>query len=270
VQRLAHRTVRRGCALVACRDARRAIRRATPLADHDHARGDAGTHPQWLDERPAADSGNVTRKCERCPDGALGIVFMGARIAEIGDESIRGALRDDPAMPPNHVRGAVVVRRHDFGQVFRIQVRRQRPGAGDAGGQDRQLPPFRRAGACNCRGRKQTGSVLRGHACIAIACLRCGSGGLAHFRDETQSLARDGPDHPLLCAGVADGAAERSDPAAERGLRNDPALPDRREHLVLADDARTIEDQEMEEVEDLRLHRDTGALTPQFPSPGIE
>ena len=63
-------------------------------------------------------------------------------------------------------------------------------------------------------------------------------------------------DEALAFAAVADGAARRADTGTQRRLRNDPALPDRIDQLVLADDPVAVADQEEQQVEHLRLDPD--------------
>ncbi len=73
--------------------------------------------------------------------------------------------------------------------------------------------------------------------------------------DEAHALARNGADQFLLLAAVADRLARGIDAAGQRRIRHDPAAPDRRDEIVLADDAVAIFDQENQEVEHLRLDR---------------
>jgi hypothetical protein len=70
------------------------------------------------------------------------------------------------------------------------------------------------------------------------------------------TLAGDRSDHLLLFAGIADGAPSRIDPAAERGLRDDPTLPNSSEQIVLGNDPVPVLDEVDENVEDLGLYMD--------------
>ena len=74
-----------------------------------------------------------------------------------------------------------------------------------------------------------------------------------HIADESDALARDGSDQPLLLAAVADRPARSVDTAGKRRIRHDPAAPDRGEQIVLADDTLAILHEIDEQIEDLRL-----------------
>ena len=56
-----------------------------------------------------------------------------------------------------------------------------------------------------------------------------------------------------LSPGIADRLAGGGDPAAQGGFRDNPAIPDGVEDLVLADDAVVVLQQESQEIEYLRL-----------------
>ena len=80
-----------------------------------------------------------------------------------------------------------------------------------------------------------------------------------HVADETETLARDGADQCLVLAAVADGLARGVNAAGEGRFRDDAAMPDRRNQIVLADHAVAVLDQKDQEIEHLRLERN------QFP-----
>src|SRR5258708_38166019 len=89
----------------------------------------------------------------------------------------------------------------------------------------------------------------------------------AHSTDEAEALARDGADQLLLLAAVADRLARGVDAAGQRRIRHDPAAPDRRDEIILADDALAILHQVDQEIEHLRLDRDPRAAPVQL-APG--
>src|ERR1700760_3589713 len=66
---------------------------------------------------------------------------------------------------------------------------------------------------------------------------------LTHLADETDTLARQRPDQPLLGPAIADGAADRAETRVQRRFGNDPSAPDRPHQFVPADDALTVADQ---------------------------
>jgi hypothetical protein len=63
---------------------------------------------------------------------------------------------------------------------------------------------------------------------------------------------------------IAYGTACRIDPRAEVRFGNDAPVPYGGKQIVLADDALTIADEVLEEVEDLRLEGDQRAAAPQL------
>jgi len=87
---------------------------------------------------------------------------------------------------------------------------------------------------------------------------------LVYRADEANTLARDGPDQPLLIATVAD------DTAVERRIRNDPAAPDRSDKIVLTNHAVAVLDEIQQQVEHLRLKRDELGAPPKLPAIRIE
>jgi hypothetical protein len=82
--------------------------------------------------------------------------------------------------------------------------------------------------------------------------------------DEAKAPARDGSDHLLVSAAVADGLSGGVDAASQRGFRHDPAAPDRSDQIVLADDAVPILRQVSQQIEHLRLDMDGTPGAPQF------
>jgi hypothetical protein len=78
---------------------------------------------------------------------------------------------------------------------------------------------------------------------------------LKHLADETDTLADDRADQPLLLTGVADDSPGGADTARNGRVRNDPPAPDRSQQIVLADHPVSVSDEEFQEVENLRFHR---------------
>jgi hypothetical protein len=71
-----------------------------------------------------------------------------------------------------------------------------------------------------------------------------------------------GANEGLIVAAVAERAARRADTGAERRLRDDAALPDGLDQLVLAHDSLAVLHQENDQVEHLRLDVNDRAGTP--------
>ena len=74
--------------------------------------------------------------------------------------------------------------------------------------------------------------------------------------DHLEAAARDRADDPLVAAGVADGVARGVDPRADRGLRDDPPLPDRLDEPVFGHEGAGVLGQQVQDVEDLGLDGD--------------
>jgi hypothetical protein len=108
------------------------------------------------------------------------------------------------------------------------------------------------------------------HGCRGRRALCLGSRFLANIADETESLARDGAYPALLLAAVTDSAACRIDPRCDRRIRNNAPVPHRGEQVVPADDAIAIANQELKEVEHLRLDRDQPRSRTQLAPLAIE
>ena len=91
-----------------------------------------------------------------------------------------------------------------------------------------------------------------------------------HVADEAKTLARDGADHGLILAAVADRLARGVDPARQRRFGDDAAVPDRLDQIVLGDDVVAVFDQVNQQIEHLRLDRDALAAAGQFAEVDIE
>src|SRR4029453_4221493 len=93
---------------------------------------------------------------------------------------------------------------------------------------------------------------------------------LLYCADEANSLARDGPNQPLLIATVADRFAGGIDTAVKSRVRHDSAAPNRSDKIVLANHAITVLDEIQQQVEHLRLKRDELRSPPKLPAIRIE
>ena len=85
-----------------------------------------------------------------------------------------------------------------------------------------------------------------------------------HVADEAKALSRDGADHGLILAAVADRPARGVDPARQRGFGDDAAIPHRLDQIVLGDDVVAVFDQMNQEIEHLRLDRHALAAAGQL------
>ena len=57
-----------------------------------------------------------------CPDGPLGVVLMGLRIAEIDEHAVAHIFGHEPAEATHGLGDAFLVGRNDFAQVFRVHA----------------------------------------------------------------------------------------------------------------------------------------------------
>ena len=92
----------------------------------------------------------------------------------------------------------------------------------------------------------------------------------ADLPHEPKTLARDGADHSLILAGVADRGARGVDAAGQRRFGDDAAVPDALDQIVLGDDAVAVLDEVDQQIEHLRLDCDILAAAGEFAHAGIE
>jgi hypothetical protein len=92
----------------------------------------------------------------------------------------------------------------------------------------------------------------------------------ANGTDETQALARDCADEFLLRAAVPDRPSGSVDAAAQCGIGNDSAAPNRSNELVFTDDAITVLYQVNQKVKNLWLHGKSIGSVAQFTPIGIK
>jgi hypothetical protein len=103
---------------------------------------------------------------------------------------------------------------------------------------------------------------------LRARCPRCQARG--HLADETDSLARDGPDQPLLVAIVVDRAPHRIDAAGQRRVGDHASVPDGIEQIVPRHHTVAVADQVVQEIEDLRLDGNQGTGPAQLAAVGIK
>src|SRR5215467_4252877 len=93
---------------------------------------------------------------------------------------------------------------------------------------------------------------------------------LVDSADETDPLAWDGTNEPLLLAVVADRVSRGIDPAVQRRVRDDPSSPHQFDEIIAADDAVAAFQQVNQQVEHLRLHRNRFIATAKLSKTGIK
>ena len=118
---------------------RRAL--ADQVADHDQTGGDPDPHLQPRIGR-GVETGHRLDQRQTGPHRPLGIVLVGARIAEIGEHPVAHVLGDKPAATLDDRGGAAVIAADHRPQILRVEPRRQRRRADQIAEQHRQLPPL--------------------------------------------------------------------------------------------------------------------------------
>ena len=145
------------------------------IADHDNAGGDADANLELADSHvEPSDCGDDV---EAGAHGPLGIVFVGARKAEINQHAVAHVFRDETVEAANHLGHAAVIGADHLAQLFGIEPRRQRRRADEVAEHHRQLPPF------GLRLGRRTGSLRR------LFVSRRGRGALAQRRDRFEEPA---------------------------------------------------------------------------------
>src|SRR5262245_50978784 len=87
---------------------------------------------------------------------------------------------------------------------------------------------------------------------------------VVNVADKTKSALVQRAYEALVAAAVAERAPCRADAGAQRRLRDDAALPNHVDQLVLADDPIAVANQVNEQIEHLRLEVNDGAGAPQL------
>src|SRR5262245_35533663 len=88
---------------------------------------------------------------------------------------------------------------------------------------------------------------------------------LRYYAVEPVAAARNRMDEPLPCCIVIDGAPRRTDSAGNRGIRNDAAIPDSFDQVVLGNHPAGMADEVEQQIEDLRFYVCGRGAVPQFP-----
>ena len=79
-----------------------------------------------------------------------------------------------------------------------------------------------------------------------------------------EATALQCPNVKLICSVIAEHSPGAIDATGERSFRDGPAIPDRVDQLIFADNPIMVAHQMNNEIEDLRLDVDGCALTSQF------
>ncbi len=118
--------------------------------------------------------------------GALGIIFMGARVAKVDEQTIAEILRDVPLKALDDLGGGLLIGAHYMTQVFGVELLAQPGGVDQIAEQHRQLPSF---------GFRSATSERWERGCSAV-----GGGWKAHIGSLAQDTVRGcppPPDEPL-------------------------------------------------------------------------
>ena len=91
-----------------------------------------------------------------------------------------------------------------------------------------------------------------------------------HFADEAEALAVHRPDQPLRLAVVANQAPDLLDARRDGAIADRPAVPDRGDQLVLADQPVAVLDQQEQQREHLRLDGDRTIVLKQLEPAQVE
>src|SRR5262249_61172490 len=106
------------------------------IADHDQARRDPNTRPERLLDTQLAD--RLDDRQSR-PDGTLGIILMGVRIAEIDEHPIAHVPGHEAVEPGDRLRAALIIGADYRTQILWVERGRERGRANEAGQHNRQL-----------------------------------------------------------------------------------------------------------------------------------
>jgi hypothetical protein len=90
------------------------------VADHDQAGCNANADRKRF-HSVRLESRNGGSDIERCPHGALGIVFMRTRIAEIGQYPVAPEIREEAVVTLHHASAGCVIGIHHSAHVLRIE-----------------------------------------------------------------------------------------------------------------------------------------------------
>ena len=93
---------------------------AGKAADNNQAGANADANFQPFACLEVADGLDLSQACAH---RALGIIFMGSRIAEIGQHAIAHVSSDKAIVPADRLGGALLVCTQDLAQVLRVEAR---------------------------------------------------------------------------------------------------------------------------------------------------
>ena len=144
------------------------------VADDHRPGGDADPHRELDPGRPA-DCGIQLRHriddIETRPHRALGLVLMGARVAEIDEDAVAHVLRNKAVVAPDRRAAPVLERRDDIAQILGVHPGRECGRSHQVAKHHGQLAAlglgWRRCGRrhrcwCRCQGRGRRGGTERG------------------------------------------------------------------------------------------------------------
>jgi hypothetical protein len=100
------------------------------------------------------------KDAESCSDGALGVVLVGPRKAEIGEHAVAEVLRNVALEPPDLTGHGDLVGPQQLPHVFGIECSRQRGRAYKIAEQHGQLPPLNGQSTCLCAGGRVIGAEI--------------------------------------------------------------------------------------------------------------
>jgi hypothetical protein len=99
------------------------------IADDDRSGGDADPHRELDPGLPAGCGIQLRHRLddvETRPRRALGLVLMGARVAEINQDAVAHVLGDKPVVAPDRGTATALIRRDDIAQIFGVHPGRER------------------------------------------------------------------------------------------------------------------------------------------------
>jgi hypothetical protein len=91
-----------------------------------------------------------------------------------------------------------------------------------------------------------------------------------HRGYKPKSLAGNSADQALRFPAVSNRMPDSSNPAADRGFRDNAAAPDHRDQLVFAYNAFAVGDKILQKIKDLGLDRDQLGSAPELPAVSVQ
>ena len=115
---------------------------ADGVADNDQPGSDADAHAQ-LESLHRLQRRDGVHYFQSGVDRALGRIFIGARVAEVGEDSVAHVARDEAVELGNDLRGRLLVQADHLARVFGVEPRGQRRRIRKVAEHDRQLAALR-------------------------------------------------------------------------------------------------------------------------------